>query len=38
MGFAWFLVGTIFGMITYRWFGVQIEEFLDWAFSGKGDE
>ncbi len=34
MGFAWLLTGTILGMITYRWFGVQIEEFLDWVFRG----
>ena len=38
MGFAWLVFGWFLGMFTYRWFGVQIEEFLDWAFRGKGDK
>ncbi len=35
MCFAAFLIGVILGLIAYRWYGVQIEEFLDWAFRGR---
>lgn len=34
MCFAGFLLGVILGLILYRWYGVQIEEFLDWALRG----
>lgn len=35
MCFIAFLVGVLLGGITYRWYGPQIEEFLDWALGGK---
>lgn len=34
MCFAAFLIGALLGGISYRWYGDEIEQFLDWLFRG----
>lgn len=29
MGFIWFLLGVVVGLLGYRWYGVALEELWD---------